>query len=58
MKVNQAIGQITKKVYATGKHKADVFRELNDKYPYKNGTVYPELLMIVERSDDTKRKTK
>lgn len=50
----QAIGRNTKKVYVTGKYKADVFRELNDKYPNKNGVVYPEMLMIVERKGQTK----
>lgn len=45
----QAIGQITKKIYATGKNKADVFRKLKEVYSYKNGEIYPELLMIVEK---------
>lgn len=50
----QAIGQITKKIYVTGKYKADVFRKLKENYPNKNGVVYPEMLMIVERKGQTK----
>jgi len=50
------VGKETGKVYAEG-YKADCFRELQKKYPYKkskrstlqNARVYPEALLIVER---------
>ena len=54
-----ASGKKTGKIYAKGKYKADVLRELQKKYPYKKNkyqinrldpsAVYPEQLIIVKR---------
>ncbi|AUJ26573.1 hypothetical protein A21D_03539 [Virgibacillus dokdonensis] len=40
------IGKETKKVYVKG-DQAYCFRTLHEKYPYKNGIVYPEPLLVV-----------
>lgn len=42
----EIIGIKTKRVYVKG-NQAYCFRMLNEKYPSKQGTIYPEPLLVV-----------